>query len=54
MLQFDPEMQDQAREEAIKNLKQKIEDCKGDMFLAYGYIKQLEEIENDKRSDDRG
>ena len=28
-----------------QELKDKIDACNGDMFLAYGYIKQLEELD---------
>ena len=34
---------------AIEILKEKIKACEGDMFLAYGYVKQLEELQKDER-----
>lgn len=32
-----------------EELQQKIEECKGDMFLAYGYVKQLEKLKKNEK-----
>ena len=32
-----------------KELQQKIEECNGDMFFAYGYVKQLEMLKEEEK-----